>query len=491
MTEIKLKVKEHNGKTLMEAMAEEGVQLSGTCGGMGTCGKCRVYANGQDVLACRHLVTEDVTVLVADDGRMDASVKESPLKLPEGFCCDEAEEDAYGIALDLGTTTVVVMLWDLHRGRLTDVKAVTNPQKHYGADVMSRIGFVLRAPWNLTRLQSRLINEINQAISRMTADHGIGLTQIRKITAVGNTTMSHLFLGEDVSGLAAYPFQPAFCGSVRTTARAVGLAAHEEAEVYVAPNMAGHVGSDITAGILASGYMEEDAQGSRLFLDIGTNGEIFLAGEDQSYCCSTAAGPAFEGSALHQGMRAADGAIYKVNLVENKVKCETVGDAPAKGICGSGIIDALAVLLETGIMDRFGGIETDFVLAEERSELPAVAITQKDIREVQMAKAAVFAGCKTLLAEAGLDLDDLSEIGIAGAFGNGICIESGIAIGLLPKTDPGRFRSLGNAAGLGASMMLLSEPCRKKAEDIAASAKHVELAALTSFQSRYIEEMNF
>jgi len=488
MKKLKLKAEKYKGKTLMEALAEEGVQLAGTCGGRGTCGKCQVKADGRDVLACRQSVTENVTVEVPEHEE-DWSAKEGALQLPEGFVCEEAEADTYGVALDLGTTTVVVMLWDLARGILTDVEAVANPQRHYGADVMSRIGFVLRAPWNLKRLQSSLINEVNQTISRLVMKQGIKLGQIRKIAAVGNTAMSHLFLGEDVSGLAGHPFAPAFTGSVTAMAREMGLAAHEEAEVYMAPNIAGHVGSDITAGVLASGYADED--GNRLLLDIGTNGEIVLTSKVKNYCCSAAAGPAFEGSALSHGMRAAEGAVYRVNLAEGNVETETVGGGPARGICGSGIIDALAVMLEGGTMDRFGSIAENFVLAKETESLPAVVVTQQDVREVQMAKAAIAAGCSVLLEKSGLTLEDLEEIGIAGAFGGAIRVESGMKIGLLPETDRSKFRSLGNAAGLGVSMMLLSEKCREKAEQIAVSMEHVELAASTTFQERYIEEMNF
>lgn len=491
MKEIKIQCDKYIGKTLMEALAEEGVQLAGTCGGMGSCGKCKVNANGQKVLACKERVTEDVTVLVSE-GREDFSIKETVGTLPEDFVCDSGEAGCYGVALDLGTTTVVVMLWDLASGTLIDVEAISNPQRFYGADVMSRIGFVLRAPWNLKRLQSCLVNEINQAVSRLIMKHDIELGQIRKIAAVGNTAMSHFFLGEDVSGLGAYPFQPAFTGSVVTTAREMGLAAHEEAEVYVGPNIAGHVGSDITAGVLAAGYMEEARGDNRLFFDIGTNGEILLAAKEQAYCCSTAAGPAFEGSALQQGMRAVPGAICKVDIVEGVVTVDTVGSEPAVGICGSGMIDAMAAMVKYQVVDSYGRIDgpaevNHFQLTKD----PEVLVTQQDVREIQMAKAAIAAGSQMLMKEAGLSLENLDEVGIAGAFGNAIDIESAKVIGLLPRVDSTKIRTLGNGAGIGASMLLLSEPCREKAEKIAASVKHVELATSTDFQMRYIEEMNF
>ena len=495
MKEIIIKGDKYIGKTLAEALREEGAQTAGTCGDMGRCGTCRVSADGKDVLACRHRVTEDVTVLVPDQGE-DVSVKESVVQLPEGFVCDAAEPGTYGIALDLGTTTVVVMLWNLTAGELIDVEAVSNPQKVYGADVMSRISFVMRAPWNLKRLQSSLVNEVNQTISRLIMRHEIRLGQIRKIAAVGNTAMSHFFLGEDVSGLAGYPFTPAFTGSVLTTARELGLAAHEEAEVFVAPNIAGHVGSDITAGLLAAGYMEEEALGNRMLFDIGTNGEIVLTSKAKSYCCSAAAGPAFEGSALQEGMRAAEGAICRLDIVDGNVQTETIGNGPAKGICGSGVIDALAAMVENEVIDVFGRIDgpdevNHFVVAKGETPEKSVYLTQQDVREVQMAKAAIAAGSQMLMKAAGLAPDDMEEIGIAGAFGSAIRIASAVRIGLLPKVAAAKIKSLGNSAGIGASMLLLSETYREKAEKIAASVEHIELAALTEFQQRYIEEMNF
>ena len=216
MKEIKLKVKTHKGKILAEALSEEGLMTGGTCGGMGTCGKCKATVNGQEVRDCKYRITEDVIVQVPIE-REDITVKEAGLRLPEGFVFDKAESGTYGIAIDLGTTTVVVMLWDLAEGRLIDVEAISNPQRFYGADVMSRISFVLRSPWNLKRVQSSLINELNQAISRLVTKYGLRLGQIRKIAAVGNTTMSHLFLGEDITGLAAYPFTPAFTGCTAMT----------------------------------------------------------------------------------------------------------------------------------------------------------------------------------------------------------------------------------------------------------------------------------
>lgn len=495
MKEVKIQYDKYKGKTLMEALAAEGVETGGTCGGKGICGKCQVVADGRNVMACKTLVTGDMVVSLSEGGE-DVNAKGAAVQLPAGFVWDSGEPGTYGVAVDLGTTTLVVMLWDLSTGTLVDLEAVSNPQRPYGADVMARMEFTLRTPWNGKRLQSSLINQINQTISALTMKHGITLPQIRRIAAVGNTTMSHFFLGEDVAGLAAYPFAPAFTGSVVTTARIVGLAAHEEAEVYVGPNIAGHVGSDITAGILAAGYGKAGEQANRLLLDIGTNGELFLTTRENAFCCSTAAGPAFEGSSLYQGMRAAEGAICSVALEDGYLMLETVKDGAPVGICGSGVIDAMAVMVENGIVDHFGRIDgpeevNHFQLTEGDEKHPPVFVTQQDVREIQMAKAAIAAGASVLMDRAGITAEELEEVGIAGAFGSAIRIESAMRIGLLPKTALSKIVTLGNAAGIGASMLLLSAQAREEAEQIAAETMHVELAASTAFQTRYIEEMNF
>lgn len=419
----------------------------------------------------------------------------------------------YGIAVDIGTTTAVVMLWNIATGGMMGVSAVTNPQGAYGADVISRITFSLEKEGNLDILHQAIIDCINQAIAQFVKEDGINPANIYQFVIVGNTTMSHVFLGVDPGQLAVSPFAPVFTKGVYTTAAKMGLDGFADAEVYVAANIAGHVGSDITAGMITTDLMAKDK--GHLFIDIGTNGEIVLTGNGRAAACSTAAGPAFEGSSIRQGMRAARGAIERVDIFEDHVEIGVIGDATPIGICGSGIIDAVGELIRRGIVDKSGRllsrerlakkglhenllnhiVEEDgannFVLYFSEDGKSDVSITQKDVREVQLAKAAISAGIVTLMNEIGITNETLEKISIAGAFGNYIRTSSAINIGLLPKIEEAKIFSLGNSAGIGASMILLSTACKEEAEAIARDVDHIELAARADFQDQYMMAMRF
>lgn len=425
----------------------------------------------------------------------------------------DREKDNYGVAVDIGTTTAVVMLWNLADGAMMDVSAVTNPQGAYGADVISRITFAGEAEGNLRVLQKAIIDCINRAITGFEEEDGICSGNIYQMTVVGNTTMSHIFLGIDPAQLAQAPFAPVFTKGVSAAAKDLGLKAFDGAEVYTASNIAGHVGSDITAGIITTDLMDRDK--GHLFIDIGTNGEIVLTGNGRAVACSTAAGPAFEGSSISQGMRAARGAIEKVDIREDRVEIGVIGDCEPIGICGSGIIDAVGELIRTGIVDKSGrllsreklekkgispavldhvradGKANDFVLYQSPDGRSDVVITQKDVREVQLAKAAIAAGITIMMREIGVTLDTLERVSIAGAFGSYIRNASAIHIGLLPKVSEERIVSLGNAAGIGASMILLSARCREEAERDAREIEHIELAGRPDFQDEYMTAMMF
>ena len=425
----------------------------------------------------------------------------------------DREKDNYGLAVDIGTTTAVVMLWNCSDGTMVDVTAVTNPQGAYGADVISRITFAGEAEGNLAILQKAVIDCINRAVKGFEEEDGICGSNIYQMTVVGNTTMSHVFLGIDPGQLAHSPFSPVFTNGVRAEAKSLGLNVFDGAEVYVASNIAGHVGSDITAGILTTDLMDRDK--GHLFIDIGTNGEIVLTGNGRAVACSTAAGPAFEGSSISQGMRAARGAIETVDILEDRVEIRVIGDCAPVGICGSGIIDAVGELIRTGIVDASGrllsrekleqkgispgvrnhvranGRANDFVLYFSPDGKADVVITQKDVREVQLAKAAISAGITIMMEEIGITQQTLARVSIAGAFGSYIRNSSAIQIGLLPKVSEEQIVSLGNAAGIGASMILLSPRCREEAETAARQIEHIELAGRPNFQDEYMKAMMF
>lgn len=508
----------HDNKTILELAAECGINIDGNCGGKGTCGKCRVRITTEDfsgwVLACETVPEKD-TVVEVPETDTTASRKKKLIHLPEGFMPDKGDEEALGVAVDIGTTTVVVSFWNLNTGEMLDVDAMTNPQGAYGADVISRISFATENDNGCEILHRKVVDAINGCTEDFCAKNNRDINNIKKYTVVGNTTMSHLFLNIDPSSLAVAPFAPAFTGEVKTNCEKTGLIGASDAEVIVVPNIAGHVGSDITAGIITTDLMKREK--GHLFIDIGTNGEIVLSAKGRITACSTAAGPAFEGSSIKYGMRAAAGAIERVFLSDDGVEISVIGDTKPIGICGSGIIDAVGELIRTGVVDKSGrllgtdrlakkGVSpkilehieesidsngNDFVLYRGESPEENVYITQKDIREVQLAKAAISAGISIMMEEIGLAKDEIEKISIAGAFGNYIRNESAVNMGLLPKIPMERIRAIGNSAGVGASMVLLSKQSEEETIRVSEIVEHIDLAEKKNFQDEYLKGMRF
>lgn len=501
------------GKTILEAAAKAGVDIDGNCGGKGTCGKCKVkIASEGYVLACLTHIKED-TVVEIPETETTASRKKKLVKLPDSFKADKGESGSVGVAVDIGTTTLVVMFWDLETGRMLDIDAMTNPQGVYGADVISRISFTMENDDGCQILHDKVVNAINSTVEEFCSKKGCDINRIKKYAVVGNTTMSHLFLNVAPASLAVAPFAPAFTGKVVMTGEEAALAGDPSARVVVAPNIAGHVGSDITAGIITTDLMDMDK--GHLFIDIGTNGEIVLSAKGRILACSTAAGPAFEGNSVKYGMRAAAGAIERVDLEEEGVKIGSIGDSDPIGICGSGIIDAVGELIRTGVADKSGRIlkkdrarskgisehildniaesegGNDFLLYAGEKPEENVYITQKDVREIQLAKAAISAGISIMMEEIGIGIDEIEKVSIAGAFGNYIRRESALNMGLLPGVDIEKIQAIGNSAGIGASMILLSEAAEAEAERVSKTVEHIELAEKKNFQDEYLKGMRF
>ena len=508
---------EYKGKALssvLECASKVGVNIDGNCGGKGTCLKCRVRirtAIGIEKyeLACA-VAPEDGMIITVPEVETTAKRKKKLVKLPEGFIADRGE--GLGVSVDIGTTTVVVMLWDLETGEMLDIDAFTNPQGTWGADVISRIQYTMENENGLEVLHKSVIKGINKAVEGFIDGSAFDYSAIRKYVVVGNTTMSHLFLGIDPKSLAVSPFKPQFEGPVIRKAQELGLRSADDAELRLVPNIAGHVGSDITAGLIATDILEKGK--GHLFIDIGTNGEIVFSGNGRIATCSTAAGPAFEGSSIAQGMRAASGAIERVDLSDEGVKISVIGDCKPIGICGSGIIDAIGEMVRTGVVDKTGKLlppeklskkgvpqaiidsigkndEGYFLTLYKDPEGNDITITQKDVREIQLAKAAIKAGEETLMSELGMSKDDLEKVSIAGAFGSYIRKESAVNCGLIPDVDRDKIFSIGNSAGIGASMALLSEEAFDETVRAAETIEHVELATRSDFQDKYMLAMRF
>ncbi len=500
--------------SVMECAAKVGVNIDGNCGGKGTCLKCRVRIRTaigveKNELACE-VEPEDGMLITVPEVETTAKRKKKLVKLPEGFKADKG--DGLGVSVDIGTTTVVVMLWDLETGEMLDIDAFTNPQGTWGADVISRIQYTIENEKGLEVLHKSVIKSINKAVEGFIDGSAYEYDNIKKYVVVGNTTMSHLFLGIDPRSLAVSPFKPQFEGPVVKPAKDLDLMCADDAELRLVPNIAGHVGSDITAGLIATDILKKDK--GHLFIDIGTNGEIVMSGKGKIATCSTAAGPAFEGSSIAQGMRAAEGAIERVDISDKGVDIKVIGDAKPIGICGSGIIDAIGEMVRVGIVDKTGKLLSPEKLTKKGvsqsiieligknddgyyltlykdPEGEDIRITQKDVREIQLAKAAIKAGEETLMNAVGVSLDELEKVSIAGAFGSYIRKESAINCGLIPEIDHDKIFSIGNSAGIGASMALLSKDAFNETVKAAETIEHIELATRSDFQEKYMLAMRF
>jgi uncharacterized 2Fe-2S/4Fe-4S cluster protein (DUF4445 family) len=404
-----------------------------------------------------------------------------------------------GLAIDLGTTKIAGYLVNLSDGRTLAAKGVMNPQISYGEDIISRINRVIKSPDDGGQLQKLAVEAINELGVDLCAEVSADTQQIVEAVVVGNTTMHHLFLNLPVKQLALSPFVPAVSRALEVKARDLGLGIAPGAYVHLLPNIAGFVGADHVAMLLATEARE--AEEPIVALDIGTNTEISLICKGRITATSCASGPAFEGGHIKYGMRAATGAIERLRITNDVIQYQTIDEAPPIGICGSGILDALAQLYLAKVIDENGRImnnhprvrnykgQREFVLVskEERGGQPAITITGHDVRELQLAKAAIRSGIQALLDASGCAEDDIKEVIIAGAFGTYIDVASAVAVGMLPPLPLNRFRQAGNAAGMGAKLALISLSKRAEAQAIASKAKYIELASVPSFQRIFVQ----
>mgnify|MGYP000499627163 CR=1 FL=1 len=403
-----------------------------------------------------------------------------------------ADTTPLGLAVDLGTTKIAAYLVDLETGETLVARGLMNPQIAYGEDVVSRMAYAMQSPSQAAQLQKLVVDSLNHAVAEMVSEIGREAGEIVEAVVVGNTAMHHLFLRLPVEQLSQAPYVPAISSAMDIKAREVGLAIAPGAYIHLLPNVAGYVGADHVAMLLATGVAQ--MEGTVLALDIGTNTEICLNHQGRLTSVSCASGPAFEGAHIRHGMRAARGAIERVRLRNHQVEYQTIDNVAPVGLCGSGILDSLAELYREGIVDargrlgeharvRDGDGGREFVLVgeEERGGRPAITITQKDIRELQLAKGAIRAGIEMLLEAQGISAQEIEQVIVAGAFGTYISIASAVAIGMLPLLPLERFRQVGNAAGTGARMALISRSKRSEAQEIARRIGYIELAAEPHF----------
>lgn len=411
------------------------------------------------------------------------------------------KQSAYGVALDLGTTSLQGILVDLSRGEAVAMASHTNLQRVYGQDIISRVSYCLENREGLDNLHRILINGIDSIVEELCEKTGISPDILFSFTVVGNPVMLHFLLCFQVGGFGFAPYCGLFTSDYLSSAATLGIKANPEAAVWLLPQIGGFAGSDLLAGLMTiSSRMELRF----LYIDIGTNGEILVGNKGKFWAASAAAGPAFEGGALSSGMRADAGAIDRVRLQDGSLEFHMLGQIPARGICGSGIIDLVGCLLEAGYLDA-KGIFTD--AASEKLAMRAgargaelllysqgtaeVTFNQDDVRQVQLAKSAIRTAIEILIDKAGLKLRDLDVVILAGAFGSYIDPEQAIRIGLLPEVETGLVKNVGNAAAKGAVMALVSPSYQETARSLCSRVQYVELAADTDFQRLFLKNINF
>jgi uncharacterized 2Fe-2S/4Fe-4S cluster protein (DUF4445 family) len=538
-----------DGTTILEASRRIGVLIEAPCNGAGHCGKClvrlpadnlanlvvHVDAPSDDsgvgvVLACHAEVYGDVTVELLqhrEEGLRIISSGTAVKVIPDPFILKrydsvtgrttvfagagilatetgDTRATTIGLVVDIGTTTLVAAMIDLRSGRTMAGSSSLNPQSLHAQDVLSRIRFAA-GPGGLKVLQQELIAEINRLIAELTEKTGVAKEDIHEAVLSGNTCLLHLLAGIDPAPLGRHPFLPSISGDVHLDAAEIGLTIAPAGLVYLPPVISAYVGADISAGILASDLAA--LPGVTLFIDIGTNGELALSAHGRLIASATAAGPAFEGMNISCGMRAAQGAIERVDIsTTGAIDLGVIGGTEPTGICGSGLMDLVAELVEAGVIGRSGRLtvsQSDAAnrqLAERIMKIDGgtafhlhehLLLSQKDIRQVQLAKGAIRAGIELLLQEVCLTSSDLDRVLIAGSFGFHLRERSLLTLGLLPPDAAGKVSFVGNTSRSGAGMLLLNRHLRKHLKKTVEQVRVVDLAGSPAFERVFMEAIGF
>src|SRR5882762_1862996 len=411
--------------------------------------------------------------------------------------------ECYGIAFDVGTTTLVGTLMNLRTGMAAAVNSTLNGQAPFGADVISRISHGMNGPEAVSELQAAVVKTMNEIIGRLYMEAGVTADRTYEAVVVGNVTMLHLLFGIDPAPIAVMPFAPAFMEPLAVPSEEVGLNIHPHGYVQTLPALGAYVGSDIVAGVLATNIARDEKL--RVFVDVGTNGEIVIGNAQRTLATAAPAGPAFEGSQIKCGMRATDGAIEGVQLSDT-VELQVIGgDVKPAGICGSGLVDAVAQMLLSGLLDHSGRMKSreaagHHPLAERLIEVEGVRaflladgvyLSQRDVRELQFAKGSIATGIKVLMDILGVETKDLDEVLLGGSFGSYLNPESAKIIGLVPPVDVDKIIAVGNSAGEGAKIALLSYRERQVAFELPARIEYIELSGRTDFNDAFVSVLGF
>lgn len=499
------------GKSVMEILVDEGIYINNACGGKGTCGKCLVNVDGEQRLACSVFPKGDMTVELMEEREGRHYV------LTSGYMPDfsfepsvdlSGDEDKYGLAVDIGTTTVAAALVNLRSGdEMADASCI-NPQKIYGLDVLTRITFETDNPENgRKKLQKAIVDGLDILIEELCTRSDIERTQIHQMVVAANCTMLHMLLGVDATSIGVAPYTPRFVKAQCLPASEIGLVLAEDAAVYCLPSVSGYIGADIVAGAYVCGL--DKTNENVLLIDIGTNGEMVLSRKGRMVSCSCAAGPALEGMNISCGMRAAEGAVEDIRITERGIEVKVIGDKEPEGICGSGILAAVRELLHCGFLRKNGAfIQKDSIdpkdyryhmirLDGKKRELlirggqKPLVVTQGDVRQVQLAKGAILSGVRALLKEAGIAPDELDKVMIAGQFGAHLPAKSLIETEILPREFADKIVYIGNSSKTGAYMALMSHTVRKEMEELAENIDYFDLATAEGYERLFSECINF
>lgn len=463
-----------SGENLLTALRTAGLAPDAPCGGTGKCGKCKVLVDGVETLACQTVVDRDMTVQLPQKAGLNV--------LQEGISgasMVEPQKEGQLLAFDIGTTSVVCFLLDGMTGRELAKSSMLNPQTVFGADVISRIQRALAG--ELAAETAAIREGMTQLIQQVTERP----EEISLVSVVGNPAMQQLFFGISPENLAGVPFAP-----VLTEAKAVLCADYlpicPNAKLLIVPDISGYIGADTMGCVLATEIYKKEI--ITLMVDIGTNGEMVLGNKHRMIACSTAAGPALEGANIQFGMRGTEGAIDHVWLENGEVRCSVIGGGKALGICGSGLIDAIAVGLEMGLLNKRGRIQNEEHILRLTED---VYLTQDDIRQVQLAKGAIYAGIFLMAKQLGLEVKEIEKMQLAGAFGSFLNPKSACRMGLLPEELLEKIEAVGNAAGSGAKMLACDDSLLPLTEKLTQTIEFLELASLPEFSRTFAKSMNF
>jgi uncharacterized 2Fe-2S/4Fe-4S cluster protein (DUF4445 family) len=479
------KLEVNKGTPLIDVLHEYGVEFP--CGGRGTCGRCKIkLLDGRIDVNFEHQqklkkLNLPVNWRLACFCKIDSDISIEVSQFEEIILADDSSfsfkpQEGYGIAIDVGTTTLVIQVLDLQTGHIIDVAASLNPQVKYGGDLITRIQRCLEGMQD--EMQILIHQKLGKMIDGILKRHPV---KISKVVLVGNTAMHHIFSGLNLHPLSFYPFEPHDLGTQVFSTNTLGWKLSDQVDIRFLPSVGSFVGSDILAGIAATRLAEREELS--ILIDLGTNGEIVLGNCNGIICASTAAGPAFEGAKISQGMRAVSGAISSVESLDGNLHYHVIGNGQARGICGSGLIDAMAVLLEQEKIGLFGEINS----GEETIMLaPGVFLTQQDVREFQLAKAAIAAGLQILLNRYEVSFAEVENIFIAGGFGNFLNLQNVIKTGLIEARED-KIIKMGNTALIGAKMFLFSDG--NDIQDILRKTTHINLEADPYFQDIFIEKL--